>query len=151
MKVYRTTSTQVLGVLDGIPPLYLSAKAEFQNFHVWVLWSSELGLVLDVGELDHFVKLSTVRIEFRIIDIKPQIANSQFEVYTDGYRIGGGCGLSMCNLKNEHPFKIFKFKLSKNIIVFQAELAASNFAVRFSQKNGVKINICTDAYIKGLE
>ncbi|GBN93079.1 hypothetical protein AVEN_74957-1 [Araneus ventricosus] len=32
MKVYRATSTQVLSVLAGIPPLYLSAKAEFQKF-----------------------------------------------------------------------------------------------------------------------
>ncbi|GBL74140.1 hypothetical protein AVEN_231030-1 [Araneus ventricosus] len=87
MKVYRTTSTQVLGVLAGIPPLKLSAKAEFQKFQVWVCRSSELGGVLDVSELDHFVKLSNAPIEFRIIDIKPQIANSQFEVYTDGSRI----------------------------------------------------------------
>ncbi|GBM40290.1 hypothetical protein AVEN_47128-1 [Araneus ventricosus] len=82
MKVSSTSSTQVLGVLAGIPPLYLSAKAEFQKLQVWVCLSSELGRVLDVGELDHFVKLSSVPIEFIIIDIKPQIANSQFEVYT---------------------------------------------------------------------
>ncbi|GBL79991.1 hypothetical protein AVEN_29016-1 [Araneus ventricosus] len=145
MKVYRTTYTQALGILVGIPPLYLSAKAEFQKFQVWVCRSSELGRVLDVRELDHFVKLSSVPIEFRIIDIKPQIANSQFEVYTDGSRIGDDCGLSVCILKNEHPFKIFKFKLSKNNTVFQAELAAINFAVRWTQENGFKINIYTDS------
>ncbi|GBM28487.1 hypothetical protein AVEN_135656-1 [Araneus ventricosus] len=92
MKVYRTTCTQVLGVLAGIPPLYLSAKLEFQKFQVWVCRSSELSRVLDVCEFDHFVKFSSVPIEFRIIDIKPQIANSQFEVYTDGSRIGDDCG-----------------------------------------------------------
>ncbi|GBM33330.1 hypothetical protein AVEN_194938-1 [Araneus ventricosus] len=100
MKVYNTSSTQVLGVLAGIPPLYISAKAEFQKLQVWVCRSSELGRVLDVGELDHFVKLSSVPTEFRIIDIKPQIANSQFEVYTDGCRIGDDYGLSVCILKN---------------------------------------------------
>ncbi|GBN08339.1 hypothetical protein AVEN_3937-1 [Araneus ventricosus] len=139
MKEYRTTSTQVLGVLAGIPPLYLSARAEFQKFQVWVCRSSELGRVLDVGELDHFVKLSSVPIEFRTIDIKPQIENSQFEVYTDGSRIRDDCGFSMCILKNEHPFKIFKFKLSKNNTVFQAELAAINFAVRWAQEKGFKL------------
>ncbi|GBL86917.1 hypothetical protein AVEN_218662-1 [Araneus ventricosus] len=145
MKVYRTTSTQVLGVLAGIPPLYLSAKAEFQKFQVWVCRSSEIGRVLDVGELDHFVKLFSVPIEFRIIDIKPQIENSQFEMYTDGSRIGDDCGFSVCILKNERLFKIFKLKLSKNNTVIQAELAAINFAVRSAQENGFKINIYTDS------
>ncbi|GBM23914.1 hypothetical protein AVEN_211610-1 [Araneus ventricosus] len=106
------------------------------------LWCTLLGSVLDVCELDHFVKLSCVPIEFRIIDVKPQIANSQFELYTDGSRIGDDCGLSVCILKNEHTFKIFKFKLSA---VSQAELKAINFAVRWAQENGFKINIYTDS------
>ncbi|GBN92756.1 hypothetical protein AVEN_185822-1 [Araneus ventricosus] len=67
---------------------------------VWVCRSSELGRVLDVGELDHFVKLSSAPIDSRIIDIKPQIANNQFEVYMDGSKIGDDCGLSTCILKN---------------------------------------------------
>ncbi|GBL80801.1 hypothetical protein AVEN_26236-1 [Araneus ventricosus] len=133
------------GVLEGIPPLYLSAKEEFQKFQDWVCRSSELCRVLDVGEFDLFVKLSSVPIEFIIIDFKPQIENSQFEVYTDGYIIGDDCGLSGCILKNEHPFKIFKFKLSKNNTVFQTELAAINFAVCWAQKNGLKINMYTDS------
>ncbi|GBL99653.1 hypothetical protein AVEN_68898-1 [Araneus ventricosus] len=136
---------QVLGVLAGITPLYLSAKAEFQKFQVSVCRSSELGRVLDVGELDHFVKLSNALIEFRIIDIKPQIENSQFEAYTDGSRIEDDCGFSVCILKNEHPFKIFKFKLSKNNTVSQAELAPINFAVCWTLENGFKINIYTDS------
>ncbi|GBO32207.1 hypothetical protein AVEN_237630-1 [Araneus ventricosus] len=119
--------------------------AEINKPLVWVCRSSELGRILDVGDLDHFVKLSRVPIEFRIIGIKPQIENSQFEVHTDGSRIGDDCGFSVCILKNEHPFKIFKFKLSKNNTVFQAELAAINFAVRWAQENGSKINIYTDS------
>ncbi|GBL81361.1 hypothetical protein AVEN_143665-1 [Araneus ventricosus] len=145
MKVYKTTSTQVLVVLAGILPHYLPVKAEFQKFQVWVCRSSEFGLVLDVGELDHFVKLPSVPIEFRIIDLKPQISNSQFEVYTDGSRIEDDCRLSVCILKNEHLFKIFKFKLSKNNTVFLAELAVINFAVRWAKENGFKINIYTDS------
>ncbi|GBN34400.1 hypothetical protein AVEN_186510-1 [Araneus ventricosus] len=86
MKLYTTTSPQVLSILAGIPRLYISAKA---TFHVWVGRSFEFGRVLDVGELDHFVKLPSVPIEFRIIVIKPQIANIQLEVYTDGSGIGG--------------------------------------------------------------
>ncbi|GBM38476.1 hypothetical protein AVEN_24574-1 [Araneus ventricosus] len=142
MKIYRTTSTQVLGVLAGIPPLYFSAKTEFQKFQVWVCRSSE---VLDVGELDHFVKLFSVPIEFRMIDIKSEITNYQCEEYTDESRIGDDCGLSVCILKNEHPFKIFKFTLSKNNTVFQAELAAIDFVVRWAQEKGFKINIHTDS------
>ncbi|GBN40023.1 hypothetical protein AVEN_250890-1 [Araneus ventricosus] len=138
-------STQVLGVLTGIPPLYISAKAEFQKFQVRVCRSSELGRVLDVGELDHFVKSPSVPIEFRIIDFKPQIENSQFDVYTNGSRIGDDCGFSVGILKNEHPFKIFKFKLNKNNTVFQAELAAINVAVRWAQEHAFKINIYTDS------
>ncbi|GBM61125.1 hypothetical protein AVEN_152265-1 [Araneus ventricosus] len=143
-KVYRTTSTQVLGVLAGIPPTLpfcQSRISKISGLGLPVL----LGRALDVGELDHFVKLSSVSIEFRINDIKPQIENSQFEVYMDGSRIGDDCGFSVCILKNEHPFKIFKFKLSKNNTVFQAELAAINFAVRWAQENGLKIKIYTDS------
>ncbi|GBL62221.1 Retrovirus-related Pol polyprotein from type-1 retrotransposable element R1 [Araneus ventricosus] len=64
LKVYRTTSTQVLGVLAEIPPPYLSAKAEFQKFQDCVCRYSELDRVLNVSELDHFVNLSNVPIEF---------------------------------------------------------------------------------------
>ncbi|GBN57286.1 hypothetical protein AVEN_167097-1 [Araneus ventricosus] len=41
--------------------------------------------------------------------------------------------------------EIFKFKLSKNNTVYQAELAAINFAVRWTQENGFKINIYTNS------
>ncbi|GBL87267.1 hypothetical protein AVEN_270533-1 [Araneus ventricosus] len=110
---------------------------------LWVCRFSELSHVLDVDELDHFVKFSSVPIEFRIIDIKPQIANIQFNVYTDGSRIGDETGPLVCFLKKEHLLKIFKFTLDKNNIVFQAELAAINLAVRWAQDKGFKINIYT--------
>ncbi|GBL75368.1 hypothetical protein AVEN_194566-1 [Araneus ventricosus] len=60
-------------------------------------------------------------------------------------RIGDNTGFSVCILKNGEPFRIFQFKLNKNNTVFQAELAAIDFAVCWALENGVRINIHTDS------
>ncbi|GBO32089.1 hypothetical protein AVEN_72704-1, partial [Araneus ventricosus] len=87
---------------------------------------------------------SNVPIELRTLDIIPKVLNNQYEVYTDGSRIGDDTGFSVCILKNGEPFKIFQFKLNKNNTVFQAELAAIDFVVCWALENGVRFNIHTD-------
>ncbi|GBM24693.1 hypothetical protein AVEN_46192-1 [Araneus ventricosus] len=117
MEVYRTSSTEVLGV----PP-----RQNFKNLSGCAdPWSSVV-CWMSVNVI--LVKLFNVPTDSRTIDIKSQITNSQFDVYMDGSRIGDNTGLSVGILKNEHHFKIFKFKLNKNNAVFQVELAAINFA-----------------------
>ncbi|GBM53357.1 hypothetical protein AVEN_165033-1 [Araneus ventricosus] len=94
-----------------------------------------------------------VPIELRTLDIFPKGLNNQYEVYTDGSRIGDDTGFSVCILKNGELFKIFQFKLNRNNTVFQTEVAAINFAVCWALENGVRINIHTDSQssIKALQ
>ncbi|GBN19152.1 hypothetical protein AVEN_46757-1 [Araneus ventricosus] len=127
------------------PPLHLTAKAEFQKFQAWACRSAELGRLLDINNLDYYIKLTDVPIELRTLDIIPKVLNNQYEVYTDGSRIGDDTGFSVCILKNGEPFKIFQFKLNKNNTVFQAEIAAIDFVVCWALENGVRINIHTDS------
>ncbi|GBM23620.1 hypothetical protein AVEN_117373-1 [Araneus ventricosus] len=129
VRAYRTTSTQVLNVLSRIHPLHLTAKAEFQNFQTWACRSVELGRLLYINNLDYCIKLTDVPIELRTLDIIPKVLNNQYEVYTDGYRIGDDTGFFVYILKNGEAFNIFEFKLNKNHTVFHAELAAIDFAV----------------------
>ncbi|GBM12899.1 hypothetical protein AVEN_114973-1 [Araneus ventricosus] len=99
-RAYRTTSTQVLNVLIGIPPLHLTAKAEFQKFQARACRSTELGRLLDINNLDCYIKLTDVHIELRTLDIIPKVLNKRYEVYTDGSKIGDDTGFSVCILKN---------------------------------------------------
>ncbi|GBL75862.1 hypothetical protein AVEN_234210-1 [Araneus ventricosus] len=145
MRAYKTTATQVLNVLTGIPPpLHLTARAEFQKFQACACRSVELGRTLDINNLDYYIKLTDVPIELRTLDITSKVLNNQYGVYTDGSRIGNDTGFSVCILKNGERFKIFQFKLNKNNTVFQTELAAVDFAVCWALKNGIRINIHTD-------
>ncbi|GBM64551.1 hypothetical protein AVEN_232730-1 [Araneus ventricosus] len=128
-----------------MPPLHLTAKAEFQKFQAWACRSAELGRLLDINNLDYYINLTDVSIELRTLDIIPKVLNNQYEVYTDGSRIEEDTGFSVCILKNGEPFKIFQFKLNKNNTVFQAELAAIDFAMCWALENGVRINIHIDS------
>ncbi|GBO06904.1 hypothetical protein AVEN_142641-1 [Araneus ventricosus] len=50
---YRTTSTNVLNVLTGIPPLHITAKAEFLKFQIWVRRSGDYNDIINNVQLDH--------------------------------------------------------------------------------------------------
>ncbi|GBM44046.1 hypothetical protein AVEN_223170-1 [Araneus ventricosus] len=73
------------------------------------------------------------------------IPNSQFEVYTDGSRINDNTALSVCIFPTDETPNIYRFKLNKNNTVFQAELAAIDFGVRWVLENHKSINIHTES------
>ncbi|GBN58465.1 hypothetical protein AVEN_187343-1 [Araneus ventricosus] len=71
--------------------------------------------------------------------------DADFVVYTDGSGIDVNVGASVCIFKNNILFNSFKFKLASFNSVFQAELAAINFAAGWVLENSYKINIFTDS------
>ncbi|GBM22704.1 hypothetical protein AVEN_81465-1 [Araneus ventricosus] len=70
---------------------------------------------------------------------------SHFEVYTDGSKVDGGVGFSVCILHGKNQHKIICKKLEPQNTVSQAELAALGEVVDWAIENKKKINICTDS------
>ncbi|GBM63017.1 hypothetical protein AVEN_143448-1 [Araneus ventricosus] len=79
----------------------------------------------------------------RIDPIESQVPGSRFEVYTDGSKSDSEAGFAVCILEHGGPHEIFKFKLGVNntagLIIFQAELAATDFAVRWALEKKSKL------------
>ncbi|GBO41060.1 hypothetical protein AVEN_165919-1 [Araneus ventricosus] len=85
------------------------------------------------------LKLSEIPLESRVLNIESQVPGSRFEVYTDGSKSDSEAGFAVCILEHGEPYEIFKFKLGVNNTVFQAEMAAKDFAVRWSLEKMSKL------------
>ncbi|GBM51671.1 hypothetical protein AVEN_43291-1 [Araneus ventricosus] len=68
-----------------------------------------------------------------------------FEVYTNGSKIAGSVGFSVCILNKEIQQKTICHKLEPNNTIFQAELAALGVAADWSVEKSTKINIFSDS------
>ncbi|GBM65612.1 hypothetical protein AVEN_164719-1 [Araneus ventricosus] len=62
----------------------------------------------------------------------------------DGSRINDNTGLSVCIFPKDETLDIYLFKLNKNNIVFQVELVAIDFGVRWALGEHKSINIHSD-------
>ncbi|GBM33529.1 hypothetical protein AVEN_273022-1 [Araneus ventricosus] len=145
LRPYRTTATQALNVLSGIPPSHIRAKMEYLRFQMWTCRSRGLDGIIDLLKLDKFEKLSEIPLNTRILELRDKVQDSHFEVYTDGSKVDGGVGFSVCILHGEIQHKIICKKLEPQNTVFQAELAALGEAVDWAIENKKKINIYTDS------
>ncbi|GBM67803.1 hypothetical protein AVEN_130247-1, partial [Araneus ventricosus] len=81
----------------------------------------------------------------KLINLDSKISNADYEIYTDGSRIENETGFAVCILKDEINIQKYLFKLNTFNSVFQAELAAIEFAVNWAVKEKVKVNIHTDS------
>ncbi|GBM45747.1 hypothetical protein AVEN_242790-1 [Araneus ventricosus] len=81
----------------------------------------------------------------RINEFPEQLDDADFEVYTDGSRVGDSVGCAVCTFKNNVLSPSFCFKLESFNTVFQAEFFAIYFAACWTLENGHKINIYTDS------
>ncbi|GBO13821.1 hypothetical protein AVEN_236087-1 [Araneus ventricosus] len=68
-----------------------------------------------------------------------------YEVYTDGSRIGDNVGFSVCFFERNSLLHVFCYKMNSFNSVFQAELAAINFASCFALERNVKIKVFSDS------
>ncbi|GBN75428.1 hypothetical protein AVEN_220547-1 [Araneus ventricosus] len=144
-RAFRTSSTNVLNVLTGIPPLHIVAKAEFIKFRIWVNRSNEYNTIFDINLLDKYVPFKNIPSRQKLINLDSKISNADYEIYTDGSRIENETGFAVCILKDEINIQNYLFKLNTFNSVFQAELAAIEFAVNWTVKEKVKVNIHTDS------
>ncbi|GBO15261.1 Putative protein in type-1 retrotransposable element R1DM [Araneus ventricosus] len=144
-RAFRTSSTNVLNVLTGIPPLHIVAKAEFIKFRIWVNRSNEYNNIFDINLLDKYVPFKSIPSRQKLINLDSKISNADYEIYTDGSRIENETGFAVCILKDEINIQNYLFKLNTFNSVFQAELAAVEFAVNWAVKEKVKANIHTDS------
>ncbi|GBO27566.1 hypothetical protein AVEN_175428-1 [Araneus ventricosus] len=142
-RAFRTSSTNVLNVLTGIPPLHIVAKAEFIKFRIWVNRSYEYNTIFDINLLDKYVPFKQIPSRQKLINLDSKISNADYEIYTDGSRIENETGFAVCILKDEINIQSYQFKLNTFNSVFQAELAAIEFAVNWAVKE--KVNIHTDS------
>ncbi|GBN07682.1 hypothetical protein AVEN_75972-1 [Araneus ventricosus] len=54
------TSTNVLNVLTGIPPLHIVARAMYLKIQIWVMSSRDAQLLLNIDKIDKFIKASEI-------------------------------------------------------------------------------------------
>ncbi|GBM54895.1 Retrovirus-related Pol polyprotein from type-1 retrotransposable element R1 [Araneus ventricosus] len=142
---YRTTSTNVLNVLSGIPPLHITAEAEFKKFQIWVRRSNHFNNIIDSVPLDYNINIKNIASDIKLISPPEQLLNPDFEVYTDGSRMEDGVGLAVCTFQNSQNMDNFLFKLNEYNSVFQAELAAIQYAANWAASNNKRINIFSDS------
>ncbi|GBN29328.1 Retrovirus-related Pol polyprotein from type-1 retrotransposable element R1 [Araneus ventricosus] len=142
---YRTTSTNVLNVLTGIPPLHITAEAEFKKFQIWVRRSGIHNGIIDSVTLDYNINIKNLNSDIKYISLPEHISDSDFEVYTDGSRMDDETGFAVCTFRNDHNVDNFLYKLKPFNSVFQAELTAIRYAANWAVSNNIKINIYTDS------
>ncbi|GBO12880.1 hypothetical protein AVEN_63582-1 [Araneus ventricosus] len=144
-RAFRTSSTNVLNVLTRIPPLHIVDKAEFIKFRFWVNLSNEYNTIFDINLLNKYVLFKNIPSRQKLINLDSKISNADYEIYTDGSRIKNETGFAVCILKDKINIQNYLFKLKTFNSVFQAELAAIEFAVNWAVKEKVKVNIHTDS------
>ncbi|GBL89519.1 Putative protein in type-1 retrotransposable element R1DM [Araneus ventricosus] len=144
-RAYKTTSTNVLNVLTGIPALHITAKAEFCKFQIWVRRSPSYNHIINNIPLDYNINIRNIPSEQKSIVLPSTIQEADFEVYTDGSRIDNETGIAVCTFQQNDNVSNFLFKLNSYNSVFQAELEAIHFACNWALQNNYKINIHTDS------
>ncbi|GBN36917.1 hypothetical protein AVEN_87531-1 [Araneus ventricosus] len=144
LRPYRTTATQAHNILARISPIHLKAKYDFLKFQIW---TSRLGLdgSIDINNLDSHLFLSQINLNTRVLDIPEELNVNAFEVYTDGSKIAGGVGFSVCILKDEIQQNILSYKLNTDNTVLQEESATLGAASAWAVETNNKINIFSDS------
>ncbi|GBL87011.1 Putative protein in type-1 retrotransposable element R1DM [Araneus ventricosus] len=144
-KSFRTCPTDALNVFLGLPPLHVVANSLFIKFKIWHARCNDFDFI-NTNNLDFYIKINNLDLNHRVIEFPNCIPNADFDVYTDGSGIDGNIGASVCIFKNNARINSFRFKLNNYNSVFQAELAAINFAAGWAVENSYKINIFTDSF-----
>ncbi|GBM32696.1 hypothetical protein AVEN_223475-1 [Araneus ventricosus] len=131
------------------PTLHLSALLAYKKFQIWVRRTGEFGNIFpsysDLSSFDFNCPMRSLVSNISIIEFPEKLDEADFEVYTDGSRVGDNFGCGLCTFKNNVLSPPFCFKLESFNTVFQVELFAIYFAACWSLENGHKINICTDS------
>ncbi|GBN40333.1 Putative protein in type-1 retrotransposable element R1DM [Araneus ventricosus] len=142
---YRTTSTNVLNILTGLPPLHITAQAEYIKFQIWVRRSAQYNHIIDNVQLDSNILIKNIPSAQKFVSPSTHLQEADFEVYTDGSRMEDQTGFAVCILQNNLNIQNYLFKLKSFNSVFQAELAAIQHAANWAVSNNQKVNIHSDS------
>ncbi|GBL87593.1 hypothetical protein AVEN_165196-1 [Araneus ventricosus] len=143
-RAYKTTPTNSLSILLGIFPLHLVTKSLFIRFNIWKLRSDKFRELIDPISLDFYRDINSISSNRKII-ICEVFTDYDYEVYTDLSRIGDNVGFSVCFFERNSLLPVFCYKMNSFNSVFQAELAAINFAAGWALERNVKIKVFSDS------
>ncbi|GBM07150.1 hypothetical protein AVEN_15407-1 [Araneus ventricosus] len=141
-RVYKTTPTNSLNILLGIPALLLVTKSLFIRFNIWKL--DKFRGQNDPISLDFYRDINSISSDRKII-ICADFTDYDYEVYNDESRIGDNVGFLVCIFERNLLLPIFCYKVNSFNSVFQAELAAVNFSVGWALERNVKIKVFSDS------
>ncbi|GBN42837.1 hypothetical protein AVEN_115458-1 [Araneus ventricosus] len=144
--VYRSIASQKFSkrnstVLNRKPTF----KIKNHSIKIWVNRSNEYNTIFDINLLDKYIPFKNIPSRQKLINLDSKISNADYEICTDGSRNANETGFAVCVLKDEINIQNYLFKLNSYNSVFQAELAAIEFAVNWAVKEKVKVIIHTDS------
>ncbi|GBM61454.1 Retrovirus-related Pol polyprotein from type-1 retrotransposable element R1 [Araneus ventricosus] len=114
LRPYRTTATQAFNVLSGIFTLHLKANYEYLKFQIWSCRSRGLDGTTELNKLYHYLLLSGILLDVRVLNLPERLDDNIFEVYIDGSKISGGVGFSVFILNQEIQQETISQELEPN-------------------------------------
>ncbi|GBL76038.1 hypothetical protein AVEN_234350-1 [Araneus ventricosus] len=141
---YKTTSTNALNVILGIPPLHVVIKSLVTRFKIWKLRSDRHIELMHPLKLDFYRDIKDIPSNEKIVIIEKDFA-CDYVVYTNGSKIDGNAGFSVCIFERNSLLPVHCYKLNIFNSVFQAELAPIDFAAGWVLDKNVKIKNFTDS------
>ncbi|GBN43081.1 hypothetical protein AVEN_259971-1 [Araneus ventricosus] len=140
----KTTPTNALNVIIGIPPLHVVIKSLVTRFNIWKLRSDRHIELTDPIKLDFYRDIKGISSNGKIVTFEKDFA-CDYVVYIDVSKIDGNVGFSVCIFERNSLLPVLWYKLNILNSVFQAELAAIDFAAGWVLDKNVKIKIFTDS------
>ncbi|GBM32411.1 hypothetical protein AVEN_239801-1 [Araneus ventricosus] len=124
---HKTTPTNALNVILGIPPLHAVIKSLVNRFNIWKLRSDLHIELMDPLKLDCYRAIKGNPSNEKIVILEKDFI-CDYVVYTDGSKIDGNVGFSVCIFERDSLLPAHCNKLNIFNAVFQVELAAIEFA-----------------------
>ncbi|GFT21186.1 putative 115 kDa protein in type-1 retrotransposable element R1DM [Trichonephila clavipes] len=128
-KAYKTSPTDALNILSGIPPIHIVIRSLYFKFQLWNNRNDLLPDLIPASKLDSFISLHQILPDFLSFPINTFEGPSEWEVYTDGSKIDSNVGFAVCIFFRGSPFKTYLFKIQDFNSVFQAEFSAIGLSV----------------------
>ncbi|GBM60131.1 Putative protein in type-1 retrotransposable element R1DM [Araneus ventricosus] len=148
---YRTTSTAVLQVLLGLPPLALKLQQEAVITNLIRLRKPELTLQLLPDNYEQPLSRRTSHPSLYLLKDQISLSDGGLSppseaIYTDGSKTEKGVGAAYCRIAQNRIIESWFVKLPSQATVFQAELLALRKAVELAKTmvNQTPIKIFTD-------
>ncbi|GBN06527.1 hypothetical protein AVEN_201978-1 [Araneus ventricosus] len=118
-------------------------KSLATRFNIWKLISDKHIELMDPLKLDFFRDIKGSHSNEKIVILEKHFV-CDYVVYTDGSKIDGNVGFSVCIFERNSLLPVHCYKLNIFNSVFQAELATIDFAAGWTLDKNVKIQIFAD-------